>query len=128
MLAVQSLYSHRLTGKPCVNILKELIDSREPGEKSIELARELIELTEKELDEVENIIKDHLKNWRWDRLNVIDKSILAVAAVELLHKPDTPAKVIIDEAIEIAKEYSTEKSDSFINGILDAIAKERRLL
>jgi len=63
-------------------------------------------------------------NWRLDRMAVVDRNLLRLAVTELQHFPDVPPKVVLDEAIEIAKEYSTENSPNFINGILDRILHE----
>jgi N utilization substance protein B len=68
----------------------------------------------------EDIIK-HLKNWDFNRLAVIDRVIMRMAIIELLYFEDIPPEVSINEAIELAKKYSTEKSDKFINGLLDAV-------
>ena len=64
----------------------------------------------------------HAKNWSLKRMTPVDLSILRIGAYELLYRPDIPAAVTIDEAIEIAKRYGTKESPSFINGILDKIA------
>jgi N utilization substance protein B len=58
----------------------------------------------------------------------MDRAILGIAVLELLYLPDIPARVVINEAIEIAKEFSTEKSGIFVNGILDSIARDKGLL
>ncbi len=64
-------------------------------------------------------------NWRLDRMAVVDRNVLRLAVTELLYFEDIPPKVVIDEAIEIAKKYSTERSGSFVNGILDRVHSER---
>lgn len=63
-------------------------------------------------------------NWRLDRMAVVDRNLLRLAVTELQHFPDVPPKVVLDEAIELAKEYSTENSPTFINGILDRMLHE----
>ena len=69
-------------------------------------------------EEVDNIIQKYAKNWDLGRLVKMDKDILRIAIVELLYMKDAPMKVIVDEALELAKKYSTDDSASFINGIL----------
>ena len=64
--------------------------------------------------------------WRFDRLASIDRSILRIAAYELLHRSDVPTKVVLNEAIELAKIFSTEDSGKFVNGVLAAIARQIR--
>lgn len=73
---------------------------------------------------VETISK-HLENWEWERVALLDRLILQLAVAELFYIDDVPPKVTIAEAISIAKEYSTNDSSAFVNGILDAIYKEQ---
>lgn len=74
--------------------------------------------------ELDDIIKKHINNWRIERLNVMDKVILRMALCEFLFFDTIPTKVSINEAIEIAKRFSTKKSGNFINGILDAALEQ----
>ncbi len=76
------------------------------------------------LGTIDDYISKHLKNWTISRIAIIDKSILRLAIYELVYEAQTPMKVIINEAIEIAKKYGTKDSFTFINAVLDAIAKE----
>lgn len=80
--------------------------------------------TLKNLKEIDSIIQQVTEKWKLSRIACIDRNILRLATFELLYKKDIPAKVVINEALEISKVYSTEKSSAFINGILDRIAKE----
>ncbi|MEW6680325.1 MAG: transcription antitermination factor NusB [bacterium] len=73
---------------------------------------------------MDKIIKSYLKNWRIERLALIDYKILQIAIYELLFSKDTPEIVVINEAIELAKMYSTSSSYRIINGILDKIKEE----
>jgi len=74
--------------------------------------------------EVDKIIKEHAIGWDFDRLIKIDKDILRIAITELLYIEEIPHKVVVDEAIELAKKYSTEDSSSFVNGILAKVIYE----
>jgi len=76
---------------------------------------------------IDKIIKSHLENWRIERLALIDHKILQIGLYELLFLKDAPSIVIIDEAIELSKMYSTSSSHRIINGILDKVAKENGL-
>ena len=73
--------------------------------------------------ELDELITSHLKNWRLERTAVIDRLILRLAIYELLTEPETPAKVIINEALELARTFSGEEPVPFINGVLDAVRK-----
>lgn len=81
----------------------------------------IAEFFQKNHEEIDNIIKKYSKNWDFQRLVKMDKDILRIAIVELLYIKDAPMKVVVDEALELAKKYSTDDSTSFINGILAKI-------
>lgn len=76
------------------------------------------------IDELEALAQKHLKNWKLQRLSRIEHTLLLMAAYELKYTPETPYKVVINEAIELAKKYSTKESGDFLNGVLDAIHRE----
>ena len=92
------------------------------SEFAIEIIRTVTE-NEEELDE---LIKTQLHNWDFERVSIIDKILLRMALTELKYFIEVPAEVTLNEAIEISKTYSTERSGKFINGILDAILKKIR--
>jgi len=66
---------------------------------------------------------EHAKNWRLERMAAVDRNVLRLALFEMLHHPETPAAVVIDEALEIARRFSGEDSAEFVNGVLDGIHK-----
>jgi N utilization substance protein B len=72
-------------------------------------------------EEIDFLIKQYAKNWELERMTVVDRNIIRLAAYEIMATPDTPISVIIDEAVEIAKRYSTRDSSKFVNGILDKL-------
>ena len=73
--------------------------------------------------ELDPLIVDAAEHWRIERMNVLDRLILRLAVYEFLHAPETPGKVIINEALELARSFSADDSVRFINGILDAIRR-----
>jgi len=77
------------------------------------------------VDAVDAAIKRHLEHWAFERLKRVDLAILRVSVYSLVYQRDIPAQITIDEAIEIAKEFGSEDSYRFINGVLDAVWKER---
>ena len=87
-----------------------------------DFANQLFELAASRAAEVDPIIAERTKNWRLERIAAIDRTILRLALAEL-RATSTPAKVIINEAVELAKKFSSEEASAFINGILDAAAK-----
>ena len=76
------------------------------------------------LDEIDKLIKERAENWRISRMAVVDRNILRLAIYEFLYEPDTPKTVAINEALEIARRFSTFEATQFINGILDAIKRD----
>ena len=76
------------------------------------------------LDEIDKLIKERAENWRISRMAVVDRNILRLAVYEFLYEPDTPKTVAINEALEIARRFSTFEATQFINGILDAIKRD----
>ena len=121
-LALQCLYQIDQSGnKECS--IEDLKVHFDVNAKAAQYAQELISGIQHHLDEVDGVIEKYSKNWRLNRMAVIDRNLLRIAAYEFLYKSDIPGSVIIDEAIEIAKRFSTDDSVSFINGILDPICR-----
>jgi N utilization substance protein B len=90
-----------------------------------EYARAVLEGIEAHQAEIDLLIEERAEGWRLERLHAVDRNILRLAIYELLYRDDVPPEVAIDEAVELAKKYGTERSPAFINGILDHIYKER---
>jgi transcription antitermination protein NusB len=89
---------------------------------TLEFANQLFENAVARVEEIDPIISAHAKNWRIERMPAIDRAILRLAIAEL-RTTGTPAKVVINEALELAKKFSSEDAAPFINGILDAALK-----
>ena len=87
-----------------------------------DFANQLFEGSTKDTQILDEIIVKHADNWRFDRLAAIDRAILRLAIYEL-RATDTPPKVVLNEAVELAKKFSSEDSGAFVNGILDAFRK-----
>jgi N utilization substance protein B len=87
---------------------------------------ELISGTLQNYTDVETTISNNLKNWKLSRLSKVDRTNLLLSVYELCYKPSTPVNVVINEAIEISKKFGTKESASFVNGILDNVAKAER--
>ena len=89
-----------------------------------EFALDIIRTTTENKNELDELIKSQLHNWDFERISIIDKVLLRMALTELKYFPDVPAEVTLNEVIEISKDFSTERSGKFINGVLDAILKK----
>jgi N utilization substance protein B len=74
--------------------------------------------------EIDALIELHAQNWRLERMAVVDRNLLRAAVAEMLGYPNTPAAIIINESLEIARRYAAPESVQFLNGVLDAIARD----
>lgn len=118
-LALQMLYQHELAGTQVDTILDGMEELDEAPPASREFAVALVRGVLARRDEIDDIIKGQADNWRLDRMAAVDRNILRVALYELIYQTDTPAAVVIDEAVEIAKRFGSERSSQFVNGVLD---------
>ncbi len=127
ILAFQALYAWDASGTPVGELLAfGWVDDDKRAILDEELkvfARLLMAGTIENIAAVDEAITSHLQNWTFERLKKVDLAILRIGAYSLLFQRDIPAQITIDEAIEIAKEYGSEDSYRFINGVLDGIWK-----
>ena len=101
-----------------------LLDDR--GIVSEELTAALVVGVEANISEIDLHIVEHAKGWALDRMPALDRAILRIAIFELMQRIETPIAVVIDEAVELAKRFSTDDSGRFVNGVLSAVAKKLR--
>jgi transcription antitermination protein NusB len=99
---------------------------RARDEERDRIAEEIVRGTAERLGEIDPLIAEAAANWRLERIAVIDRLILRLATYELLTMPGTPHAVIINEALELARTFSTEDAVKFVNGVLDGIRKKVR--
>ncbi|UCF29835.1 MAG: transcription antitermination factor NusB [bacterium] len=119
--ALQTLY--RLDINPCDPqvALDELEGGRERHESQAEFARDLVMGAFERMEEIDGHIREAALKWNISRMAVVDRNVLRLATYEMLAYPETPARVIINEAIEMAKGFGGEESGTFVNGVLDRI-------
>lgn len=123
--ALKSIYAVEVGGNKTQDVTKFIIkETLKDDTESIKFAEKLLLITVDFGEEYDQIIQKHINNWEVSRLAIIDKLILRMAISEFLHFEDVPTKVSINEAIELAKSYSTRKSGNFVNGILDAMLNQ----
>lgn len=136
-MALQMLYQWELGGSALPEIFRSFdvhlfgaeTASRSAGkdvEGAFGQARHLVEGTVEEVASLDELIASQAQNWRLERMPVVDRNILRLAAFQLLREPDVPAVVVIDEAIELAKKFGTDRSSAFVNGLLDGLLKRLR--
>lgn len=89
-------------------------------------AEELVRAAGRRAAEIDRLVADQAAGWRLERMPAIDRQVLRLATLELLERPDVPTAVVLDEAVELAKAYSTEDSGRFVNGVLAALAQRLR--
>ena len=90
------------------------------------LAAELARGVERNRDEIDELLRRYSRGWRLERMPAVDRALLRMGAYELAERPTVPVAVVIDEAVELAKQYSTDDSSRFVNGMLARIAEEVR--
>ena len=120
---LQALYAVEVGQEHEAKALKDILDREKRDEEINEFIVELFEISLKNRDWCENEIKSRLNNWEFERVAVLDRLLLILAISEIFFIDNIPPKVSIAEAIEIAKQFSTEESSAFINGVLDNIYK-----
>jgi transcription antitermination factor NusB len=105
-------------------ILEDFLQNNSLEGKAKEFVVRLYQKVVLEKDKLDESIKEFLKNWDIKRVSTVDKNIIRLSLAELFYFPDIPPIVSIDEAVELAKKYGTKDSSKFVNGVLDAIAKD----
>jgi N utilization substance protein B len=124
--ALQLLFQLNLTGNELKeDVLEEFWEGNDEDPEVKEFTHDIVRGTRENIEKIDEIIKNAAEHWSIDRMAVVDRNILRAATYELFYRADIPSSVAINEAIEVAKKYSTEESASFINGILDKIQKSR---
>jgi transcription antitermination protein NusB len=125
-IALQTLYAAEVSGAQWRAVLRENVARRKASGEVVEYAERLVsDVTEQQAD-LDARISNRLENWELKRVSVIDRTILRIALSELINCPEVPTSVIMDEAIEIAQRFSSADAGRFVNGVLDALAKEVR--
>lgn len=119
--ALQILYKMDIAGG--LADIEADMEALAPGTEARRYCEALIKGVVAELASIDAAIELHAENWKVDRMAVVDRNILRVAVYELMSRQDVPYKVIIDEAVELAKRFGSEDSGPFINGIIDRVGK-----
>lgn len=122
-LALQMLFQWEVGRHLPEQVVTNFHKSQKSDSAVDSFARALFEGTVKESEALDRMVREHTEHWRLDRMAAVDRNILRLAVYELIHLPETPAAVVINEALEIARRFSGEDSVHFVNGVLDAIRK-----
>jgi len=131
---MQALFSWDISQTPLEDLLEfgwidartdESEEKRAQREATIAFARLLVAGTVDRIEDVDRRIEQHLHHWKLERLARVDLAILRLGTYSLVYQPDIPASVTIDEAIHLAREFGSDESYRFVNGVLDGIRKDR---
>lgn len=125
-LALQMLYRHELSGAHSDDVEEDFEALRKVDGTVRSFSLGLFDGVVGNLDEIDAELERQTSNWRLDRLAAVDRNILRLATFELLFESETPAAVVINEAIEIAKRFGSDQSPRFINGVLDGLRRRKR--
>lgn len=125
-IALQILYREILPSEPqqLIRELQEHFDHFKIPQELREFSALLVAGALKDANHLDELIRKHsAPHWKLERMTAVDRSLLRIAIYELLNHKETPPSVVIDEAVELAKQFGTEDSPAFINGLLDSIRK-----
>ena len=122
--ALQLLYKYDLTREPPGDLASFWVEQDEQSQEIKDFTEELVRGTIKYLEPIDKKLSSFATNWELKRMATVDRNVLRMSSFELLYLEDIPAKVSINEAVDLAKKYSGEESGKFVNGILDRIKEE----
>jgi len=122
--ALEVLYRLDLVKHEPEDTIEEIINRKNPSEEAENYLRRLVQAVLDHSAEVDRMLATHLRKWRVERLRYLDRAILRLAGTEMMYFGDVPAKVSINEAVDIARKYGDDDSGRFVNGVLDAVYKE----
>ena len=126
-LAMQMLFQADVGKQTPEQVRKSFWEARDEVEPDVRgFAEDLYRIANVKEEEIADLITKHAQNWRMERMPAVDRSVLRMAIAEILGFTATPAPIVINEALEIARRYSGPESINFLNGVLDAVARSRR--
>jgi N utilization substance protein B len=124
-LAMQMLFQADLGKQKPEQVTELFWDARDDvDDETRGFADDLFRVAAEREDEIDKLIEKHAQNWRIERMPVVDRNLLRAATAELLAYPKTPAAVVINETLEVARRYAAPESVNFLNGVLDAIGRD----
>jgi len=124
-LLLKVLFQVEVGRLPLEEVLATTLEEVQPPDEEWAYVESTARAVTGEADRLDEIIGGLAEGWRLDRLAKVDKNVLRAALYELLHRPEIPSTVVINDAVEIAKKYSTEDSGRFVNGILGSFLRRR---
>lgn len=125
-VAFRLAYQADVMAEPCDTAWRSAGEDERLSPDQRALVADLLTVLRQRAAEVDDLIRSAARHWELDRLAATDRSVLRIAIAELIGRPGTPARVVLDEAIEIARRYGSEESSRFVNGVLDHAARALR--
>ena len=122
--ALQMLFAMEASGASADVAIGNFWKSFEADPEGKPYADEVVRGVEAHRDEIDAALAAASENWRVERMARLDRNLLRLGAFELMKRPDVPSAVVLDEAVELAKQFGTEESSSFVNGVLNRIAQD----
>jgi len=123
---VQALYAFEISGDPVDHVVETILTGLKNNSAAYEFARRLVIQTISHTPDIDVVIRQKVTNWDFKRIAVLDRLILRMGICELLYFKEIPPKVSMNEAIELAKLFSTQRSGQFVNGVLDAVLNDMK--
>jgi len=122
-LALQMLFQWEMGGHTPEHVISTFLSPRQLDAEIVTFAGDLFKGTVREIKALDAMLSGQSQNWRLERMAAVDRSLLRLALYELLHYPETPPAVVINEALELARRFSAAESVEFVNGVLDGAWK-----
>lgn len=123
---MQALYAYEISGDPVDHVIDCILIGLSNNKTAHDFAKRLVIQTINHSNEIDRIIKEKVANWDFKRIAILDRLILRMGICELLYFREIPPKVSMNEAIELAKLFSTQRSGQFVNGVLDAVLNDMK--
>ena len=124
-LALQALYQWQVTGDDLGEIINHFLTENRDRKFEVDYFRDLVHGVPARLDELDGALKDHLDR-PVEEVDLVERALLRLGTYELLAHPEVPYRVVINEAVELAKTFGAEQSHRYINGVLDKVARQLR--
>jgi len=123
---VQALYAYEMSGDSVDHVVETILPGLRSNPSAYEFAKKLVIQTITHITDIDSVIRAKVTNWDFKRIAILDRLILRMGICELLYFKEIPPKVSMNEAIELAKLFSTQRSGQFVNGVLDAVLADMR--
>lgn len=123
-MALEVLYRLDLVKDEPDDTIEQILARKNPTDEAEAYLRRLVQSVLDHRQEIDKVLRGHLRKWRVERLRVLDRAVLRMGCAEMLYFDDIPPKVSINEAVDISRKFGDDDSGRFVNGVLDAVFKE----